>query len=461
MDGGRGVVHRERRRPGIGPAGLLLVAFLPVAAARADVVILQNGRAYAGHVEEATSRSIRLYDGNLRRIFAATDVKEVVNERADTSWVIVGDHMFRQGDWETAADAYREALKRTDQPDVVLKRLDLLRESRYHVPGGKAAESLLASGEYEQAATDVFGVLMQAKTAAQRHYWTDRLARAYVGLAAQRTLGGPYEVDPYLVYALSIAPTCGPAHALLGQRLADAGHPAPARLEWLLALDLDPLQASARARLAESGETWSFDPEQTDRSGLRDSCERLPPMAVTGDTAPMTTESLAQKIQERVARLGRQPARLLLASYLLDPTAALAYEGALPYPGYKENVPAILKESATPREARTPHDTAYIRSALAVRIDPRFFRAIGNVRTGHAPQYEGPDGSRGLIPLSRREWEIVARRTGVDWPYDAEAFDPEKNVEMACRYMDWLRAVVLKPYAGNRLDSLERIHDNL
>ena len=428
---------------------------------RADVVVLCSGRAYAGHIEEATSQTIRLFDGNLRRVFFPGDVQEVINERPDTSWVIVGDRMVVQRDWKSAAEAYRKALALTDQPQVVLRRLDCLRDFRYELPGGKEAEALLTSGDYEAAARALFRVVLKAETSAQRHYWIGRLARAYVGLASQQSLDVKAEVDPYLIYALAIAPTCSAAHALVGERLAACGHPSTAQREFLLALDLDPLDGKARAGLEKLGQPWSYDAKQTDRSGLREWAERLSPLALTGDAAPLTTPALARIIEQRVRRLGEQPARLLVAAYLLDPTVALAYEGALPYPAYKDHVRQILRETDNPAIEKTPYDRTFIGKAIAVRLDPRFVRAIADVRSQNKPDFVAPDGSRGLVLLNRQRWEIARRAAGVDWEFEPGSLEPEKNVELACRYFVWLRDEVLRPYVGTRLDRLERIHDNL
>ena len=425
---------------------------------RADVVILNNGRAYAGLIEEQTSRSVQLFDGNLRRVVATAEIKEISRERMDTSWVIVGDLMVRQRDWETAASAYRKALDATDQPDVLLRRLQRLRAFRYRLPGGEEAESLVEAGNYAEAARTLFGVIQGAQTVAQRHYWTDQLGRAYAGLASQEASSPTAHVDPYLVYALAIAPHCGRAHALLGERLEALGNDEAARQEFLLALDLDPIEARARSHLAVLGEPWTYDSNENDRSGLREAIERRSPLVVESE-APLTTAALARLMQRQLGRPGVHAGRLLLAAYLLDPTAALAYEGHLPYPTYGREIALILKESSQ-ATGTTPHDKTFIGTAIKVRIDPRFVRAIAQVRSACQPTYVSPDGARGIVPMTRGQWEAAAHAAGVDWRFEPDALDAEKNIEMACRYLDWLRRVVLKPYAGGRLDRLERVDED-
>lgn len=432
------------------------------AVAPADVVVLQNGRAYGGVIERASSQSVELFDGNLRRVVATGDIKEIIRERADTSWVIVGDLMIAQRDWTAAAAAYRRALETTRQPDVLLRRLDYVASLRYEVEGSKQANALLEAGQCKSAALGLAAVVRNAGDVARKHYWTERLARAYVGLATPIASSETVAVDPHLVYALAIAPDCGPAHTALGERLEMCGFGDAAHREFLAALDFDPTDQRARSRLAARGETWTYDPARNDRSGLRDWIERRTPLATAGE-APLTTKTLARAMEKRVeqaARLSPPPARMLLAAYLLEPTVALAYEGALPYPGDDAMAAAILKETANTSET-TIYDALFIKTGIAARIDPRFARAIASVRSKGEPDYQSEDGGHGLIPLRRPQWEIAMGALGQKWLFEDDAFDAEKNVRAAYAYLDWLRQTVLKPYAGTRLNRLERIHGNL
>jgi tetratricopeptide (TPR) repeat protein len=439
--------------------GLLLCFAVLAGVLHADVVVLKSGRAYVGVIERRTSSSVYLFDGNLRRVVGQGDIKQITRERPDTSWVLVGDLMLAQRDWQAAGEAYTKALELTDQPDPVLRRLERLRVARYLLPGGKEAEALLAVGKFEEAAKALHDVTLRARDLAQQRHWTERLSRAYVGLASQRANAGATEVEPYLAYALSLAPASGSAHAALGERLESLGFTEAARVEYLLALDLDPLTTRARTRLEARGESWTYDRDEVNRSGAVSWANQQPLFSLDPDP-PLTTDSLAAAIRRRFEQQPVERTGLLLGAMVYEPTAALAYRGALPYPGFEDMVDDIREETAE-AEGQTKYDIGFVRSAIRFRIDPRFMRAIARVRSDYRPGFKSPKGARGLVPLTRVQWAVASDAAGVDWDFETVATEPEKNIDLACRYVEWLRRDALRPYVGNALDRLERVHDNL
>jgi len=405
--------NRNRGKRGWAALLLALAALAGVPAAtrvaEADVVLLRGGRAYAGIIERHTSETIQLYDGNLRRVIALGEVQQIIRERPDTSWLLVGDIMAKQRDWETAAEAYRNALEQTNQPEVLLKRLEHLRAMRFELPGADLARAALEQGEYKEAATALANLVGQSQGLAQKHYWANQLARAYIGLAERYEGAPPPAVNPYLVYALLIAPDSATAHARLGAVLDEAGRREAARQETLLALDLDPVEPEARSRLASMGVDWAYDAASKDRSGLRNRASREPALDPEGEP-PLTTAALARSI--RGAPADAKAVRLLLAAYLVEPNAALAYRGDLPYPDVRKTIASILAD--LPRTAETtPYDRMIIAAAIKYRIDPRFLRAVGRVRSGLKPEYAGPDGAdRGGLALRAGERSGEERRDG-------------------------------------------------
>lgn len=440
---------------------LSLGVFLIASSAYADVVVLKNNHMYSGVIEEYTSQSVQLFDGNLRRVLSVGNIRRVVQERPDTSWILVGDRMLRQEDWKTAAYAYNRALeyaKQSDddaQPEVALERLANLRAYRYHVPGGDEARSLLKSKRYAEAAEALSAVVQKAEGMAKTHYWVDQLARAYAELASEALSDDPAKVNAHLIYALGIAPDCGPARAVYAQHLEKAGFHEEAQAELLVALTLDSIDPIARGLVEPFGVDWTYgaDPQVNDQ--LLNWARRNPTLLPAAE-APLTTPDLAAKIEGPLVAQLKQPARLLLAAYIMDPTTAIVNQGNLPY---REITPVIEKVFSTTKHTtgETPYDKPILKSSVKVKIDPRFIRSIAIARSEYVPDYQSPRGERGLLPLSRRQWEIAARYADVDWDFDKSAGDVDKSAEMACQYLEWLRRVALAPYVRGKLEHLERI----
>jgi tetratricopeptide (TPR) repeat protein len=425
-------------------------------AAQADEVILKNNRVYSGVIEKWTTESVTLFDGNLRRILPFVNIRRVIQERPDTSWILVGDRMMRQGDWETAAKAYRRGLDVTTEPDTILQRLELLKRQRYDLPNSEEATALYQAGHYRKAAA-LFTALVQASEGlGQKHYWTDWLARAYAGLARGEPEDGPRKIVDYLVYAFAIAPDCGPAHTVLAEYLQHHGFNDPAREEWLLALDLDPLDVEAQTQLASIGADWTYDPEGRAPEDLRLWAQR-PPVVTPSDEAFATTEPMIRYFRHQLVQAAPSPVCYLLGSYLMNPTAVLCNRGRLPYPEFDGVIEKTMKQIVEEKAAEK-YDPIIIREAVKVRIDPRLIRAIARVRSSFDAAYVSPRGERGLVPLRADQWAVAAEVAGVDWTFEANANDVEKNVQMACTYLDYLRRRVLPPYTTDSLDRLERIN---
>lgn len=75
--------------------------------------------------------------------------------------------------------------------------------------------------------------------------------------------------------------------------------------------------------------------------------------------------------------------------------------------------------------------------------DPKLIQAIIQVESNGDPKAVSPVGARGLMQITKGTWEDTVRRLQKNWNWD-EAFDPVKNMEIGCAYLDWLRKYLEK-----------------
>jgi murein DD-endopeptidase MepM/ murein hydrolase activator NlpD/soluble lytic murein transglycosylase-like protein len=70
--------------------------------------------------------------------------------------------------------------------------------------------------------------------------------------------------------------------------------------------------------------------------------------------------------------------------------------------------------------------------------DPKLIQAIIQVESKGNSKAESYRGARGLMQIMKETWEDTTRKLAKNWGWD-EAFDPVKNIEVGCAYLNWLR----------------------
>lgn len=130
--------------------------------------------------------------------------------------------------------------------------------------------------------------------------------------------------------------------------------------------------------------------------------------------------------------------RLFLQSYNAGPYACLKYKGTVPYRETRNYVPKILKYYQQ-NLSDTPYDHIIVEKATKYGLDPQLIRAIAKAESGFDSSIVSHAGARGLMQVMPCVWSEVRKRYRFKWNYDSNVFDPEKNVEVACAYLAWLR----------------------
>jgi hypothetical protein len=136
--------------------------------------------------------------------------------------------------------------------------------------------------------------------------------------------------------------------------------------------------------------------------------------------------------------LSYEEARLWLQSYNAGPYALLKYKGNVPYRETQNYVPRVLKYYQQDL-SDTPYEP-YIQSASQkYGLDPQMIRAIMKTESDFRRTEVSSAGARGLMQVMPCVWSEIRKRYKLEWNYAGSVFEPEKNIEVACAYLAWLR----------------------
>ncbi len=130
--------------------------------------------------------------------------------------------------------------------------------------------------------------------------------------------------------------------------------------------------------------------------------------------------------------------RLFLQSYNAGPYACLKYKGTVPYKETRNYVPRIMKYYQR-NLSDSPYDELIVEKATKYGLDPQLIRAIMKAESDFNKKTVSHAGARGLMQVMPCVWEDVLKRYRFKWNYSSGVFDPEKNIEVACAYLAWLR----------------------
>lgn len=131
-------------------------------------------------------------------------------------------------------------------------------------------------------------------------------------------------------------------------------------------------------------------------------------------------------------------ARLWLQAFNAGPYALLRYKGTVPYRETRNYIPRVMKNYQRDL-SNTPYEKYIVKSANKYGLDPQMIRAIMKTESDFRNKTVSHAGARGLMQVMPIVWSDVKKKYGLDWNYSKDVFEPEKNIEVACAYLAWLR----------------------
>ena len=169
-------------------------------------------------------------------------------------------------------------------------------------------------------------------------------------------------------------------------------------------------------------------------------------LALQSGKDALSTAAIVMDIVSEVAatsdtdgqELSEESTRLLLESYNAGPYALLRHNGRVPYRETRNYTPTVMKYYAQ-NLTDNPYDAHIVASARKYWLDPQLVRAVMKAESGFRRRVVSSAGARGVMQVMPCVWSEIKSRYDLAWEYRRDVFDPEKNIEVACAYLAWLR----------------------
>lgn len=140
----------------------------------------------------------------------------------------------------------------------------------------------------------------------------------------------------------------------------------------------------------------------------------------------------------RAPQLTHEQARLWLQSFNAGPYALLRYKGDVPYRETQNYYPRVMKYYQQ-NLSNSPYEPYIQKSAAKYGLDPQFVRAIMKTESDFRNSTVSSAGARGLMQVMPVVWSEIKKKYDLPWDYNSGVFEPEKNIEVACAYLAWLK----------------------
>jgi hypothetical protein len=169
--------------------------------------------------------------------------------------------------------------------------------------------------------------------------------------------------------------------------------------------------------------------------------------ALTTASLQIVSETEANPVGNQLARpsvvtlnrpLSAEAIRMWMQSYNAGPYALLKYKGNVPYRETRAYTPKVFRYYQQ-NLSESPYEPYIQQAAEKWGIDPQLLRAVIKTESNFNPKTVSHAGARGLVQVMPVVWSEMKKRYGFEWDYSKEVFDPEKNIDVACAYLAWLR----------------------
>ena len=136
--------------------------------------------------------------------------------------------------------------------------------------------------------------------------------------------------------------------------------------------------------------------------------------------------------------LSQEAIRIWMESYNAGPYACLRFKGRVPYRETRDYTPKVMRYYQQDL-SDNPYDRHIVAAAEKYWLDPQLIRAVMKAESDFRPRLKSHAGARGVMQVMPVVWKEIRNRYDLDWVYHRDVWVPEKNIEVACAYLAWLR----------------------
>lgn len=410
-----------------------------------DELLLTNGQIVSGQIIQETEDHYIVLVGSVSLNVAKAQVQNV--ERVDrfTNLLAHGDRLSSAGLYSKAQECYQEALSLSpDKQADIQRRISRVQQLTFKSQIA-AADKAFTENNYGDATSLYTKLLKQFPEGEFNREIKIKLSEVYCYRAEMALDRIDYtEATDFLQKALDLNPGSTNAHLVMGKyELQHYRSKHKAEREFQLALESDPMNAVAKDHLQKIATASVVQlPRLTDF--------RLPEY----DQNRLEREVTRARMYERMARAepmlvaslpaSQRSLSLLLQAYNAGPREVLVYRGSVPYTETQNYVPKVLAYMKQDLGS-SPYDRLINKYARKYGHDPALIKAIIKQESNFNPR-DVTNTARGLMQVVPEDWEDTIKRLGVDWDYKTDVFDPEKNIEVGCHYLRWLKRDFLPKY---------------
>lgn len=140
-----------------------------------------------------------------------------------------------------------------------------------------------------------------------------------------------------------------------------------------------------------------------------------------------------------------------LQAYNAGPCHLISRKNRPMYPETKQYVQRVFTYMKY-QNLSTPYDQIIRTACRKNRLPENLIKAIILAESSFHPYSTSHKGAKGLMQIMEPTWQDMTRIMEVEWQY-SESAQPDKNIEVGCMYLAWLRDQIVDKVVRQSLES--------